>query len=130
MLRSRVGVAVTVKLAVLVAMPPGVVTVTAPEGAPAGTVAVIWVSVPAAKVADTPPKVTAVVPVKPVPVSVTAVPTGPTRGLKPVSVGAGEGLTVKAVAEVAVPPAVLRAMGPVRAPAGTVACTWVSLCTE
>ena len=36
--------AVTVKLAVLVAVPPGVVTLSVPVVAPVGTVAVIWVA--------------------------------------------------------------------------------------
>ena len=65
---------VKVKVPVLVAVPPGVVTVMAPV-APLPTVAVIWVSQLTVKeAAAVPPKVTAVAPVKLVPVMVTAVP--------------------------------------------------------
>ena len=70
-------------------------------------------------VAAVPLKVTAVAPVRFVPVITTLVPTGPLAGLKLVIVG--EPMTVKLVALVAVPPEVVTAMGPVVAPAGTVA---------
>ena len=113
--------AVTVKLAALLAVPPGVVTWILPVVAPAGTAAVIWV-------ADTTVKagwlvllkVTAVAPVKFVPLMVTLVPTGPLVGVKPVMVGAGR-VTVKLAVLVAVPTAVVTAIGPVVAPAGTAA---------
>jgi hypothetical protein len=63
--------------------------------------------------------VTAVAPVKFVPLIVTLVATGPLVGVKPVIVG---GLTtVKLLALVAVPPGVVTLSGPVVAPAGTVA---------
>ena len=69
--------------------------------------------------AVTPLKVTAVAPVKFVPLIVTLVPTGPLVGVKLVIVG---GLnTVKLLALVAVPPDVVTPIGPVVAPAGTVA---------
>ena len=73
-------------------VPPGVVTdtFTAPA-AFAGVVAVIDVALTTVKlVAATPPNVTAVAPVKLVPVIVTLVPpaTGPEPGLTPVTVGA------------------------------------------
>ena len=57
-------------------MPPGVTTVTSTTpAAPAGLVAVIWVSELTVKLlAATVPKSTAVAPVKPVPVIVTVVP--------------------------------------------------------
>jgi hypothetical protein len=71
------------------------------------------------KVALAPTNVTAVAPVKFVPVMTTLVPTGPLVGLKFVMVGGG--MTVKLVALVAVPPGVVTAIGPVVAPAGTVA---------
>ena len=62
---------------------------------------------------------TAVAPVKFVPLIVTLVPTGPPVGVKLVIVG---GLTtVKLLALVAVPPGVVTLSGPVVAPAGTVA---------
>ena len=64
-------------------------------------------------------KVTAVAPVKFVPLIVTLVPTGPLAGAKLVIVGAG--MTVKLVALVAVPPGVVTRTGPVVAPVGTVA---------
>jgi hypothetical protein len=68
-----------------------------------------------------------VAPEKFVPVKVTTVPTGPATGVKPVKVGGG--MTVKCVALVAVPPGVLTTIGPVVAPAGTVAVASVSLTT-
>ena len=68
----------------------------------------------------TPLNVTAVAPVKFVPLIVTLVPTGPLAGVKPVIVGAGA-TTVKLVALVAVPPDVVTLSGPVVAPVGTVA---------
>jgi hypothetical protein len=83
---------VTVKLLVLVAVPPGVVTLSGPVVAVGGTVA--WIDV--AEVTENvsalaPLNVTAVAPVKSVPVIVTALPTGPLVGLKPVIVGAAGG---------------------------------------
>ena len=71
------------------------------------------------KLALTPLNVTAVAPLKFVPLSVTLVPTGPPAGAKLVIVGAG--MTVKLLALVAVPPGVVTLSGPVVAPAGTVA---------
>ena len=71
------------------------------------------------KLALTELKVTEVAPVKFVPLIVTLVPTDPLVGEKPVIVG---GLTtVNALELVAVPPAVVALIGPVVAPAGTVA---------
>ena len=70
-------------------------------------------------VAPIPLKVTAVAPVKLVPVMVTLTPTSPLVGLKLVIVGGGT--TVKLLALVAVPADVVTASGPVVAPAGTVA---------
>ena len=60
---------------------------------------------------------TAVVPVKFVPLIVTLVPTSPLVGVKPVIVGA----TMKLVALVAVPAGVVTLSGPVVAPTGTIA---------
>ena len=79
--------------AALVALvPPGVVTVTSTVPAvPAGAVAVIWVALLTVKlVAAVAPKLTALAPVKLVPVIVTEVPpaVGPAVGLTPVTVGA------------------------------------------
>ena len=71
------------------------------------------------KLALTPLNLTAVAPVKVVPLIVTVAPTAPLVGVKPVIVGAG--MTVKLVALVAVPPGVMTLTGPVVAPVGTVA---------
>ena len=71
------------------------------------------------KLALVPLNVTAVAPVKAVPLIVTLVPTGPLVGAKLLTVGAGT--TVKLLALVAVPPGVVTLTGPVVAPAGTVA---------
>jgi hypothetical protein len=117
------GALTTVKLFVLVAVPPGVLTLSGPVVAPAGTVAWIAVAELTVKLALSPLKLTAVAPVKFVPLIVTLVPTGPLVGVKPVIVGAG--ITVKLVALVAVPPGVVTRSGPVVAPVGTVA--WIAV---
>ena len=76
----------------LFAVPPGVVTKMVALSNPAGTRAVICVSESTVKLeAGTVPKLTSVAPVKPVPVIVTAVPTGPDAGLNDVIVGTGGG---------------------------------------
>jgi hypothetical protein len=98
-----------VKLPVEVAVPPGVVTeiVTAPADL-AGLTAVIEVDEVTLKlVAAVEPKLTAVAPVKLVPVMTTEVPpaVGPAVGVKLVMVGTGT--NVKLLDEVAVPPAVV-----------------------
>ena len=72
------------------------------------------------KAAAVPLNQTVDAPVKFVPLIVTLVPTGPLAGAKLVIVGA-LAVTVKLVALVAVPPAVVTLTGPVAAPAGTVA---------
>jgi hypothetical protein len=87
---------VTVKLGPL-AVPPGVVTLTTPDTAPTGTVAVICVALFTVKdVASTPPKVTVLAPDRFVPVMVTGIPTNPLVGLRTLTVGAGAvgGVTV------------------------------------
>jgi len=73
-----------------------------------------------AKLAAAPLNLTAVAPVKFVPLIVTLVPAGPVAGVKVVIVGA-LAVTVKLVALVAVPPDVVTLSGPLAAPAGTVA---------
>src|SRR5213594_768399 len=110
---------VTVKLEALAAVPPGVVTLIVPVVAPVGTVAVICVAELTVNVAVVPLNFTAVAPVKAVPVIVTLAPTTPVVGEKLVM--AGGGITVKLLALVAVPPAVVTLMVPVAAPLGTVA---------
>jgi len=77
-----------------VAMPPGVVTLTLPE-VPAATTAVMLVAETTLNdVAAVPPKLTAVAPVKFVPVIVTVAPTAPEVGVKLVIVGTGTNKTV------------------------------------
>src|SRR5213594_2245823 len=116
-----VKVTVTVKLFVLVAVPPGLVTRTRPVVDLVGTVAWIVVAEVTVKLALTPLNVTVVAPVKFVPLIVTLVATGPLVGVKLVIVGAG--ITVKLFVLVAVPPGVVTRSGPVVAPVGTVA--WI-----
>jgi hypothetical protein len=121
----------TVKLAVLVTVPPGVVTLILPVVAPVGTVAVIDVAELTVNVAVTLLNFTEVVvqpvPLKFVPVIVTFLPTGPKVGVNEVIVGAGTGVTVKFVALARSPAAVYTWIGPVVAPVGTTAVTDVAL---
>jgi len=91
---------VTVKLLVLVVVPPGVVTAMGPVVAPVGTVAVIWVALLTVTVAFMPLNLTTVAAVKLVPVITTEVPTGPLVGLKLIIVGGTA--TVKLLALVTV----------------------------
>jgi hypothetical protein len=77
------------KSVLLVAVPPGVVTRIRPEVALAGTVAVICVAEFTVNVAARLLNVTAVAPVKFVPVIVTTVPGGPAVGANEVIVGTG-----------------------------------------
>jgi len=109
---------VTVKSVGLVRVPPGDVTTTGPVAAPGGTVAVTCVSESTVKVALTPPNVTSVAPVKLLPAIVTIEPMGPDTG--------ENGVTVKSVGLVRVPPGDVTTTGPVAAPDGTVAVTCVS----
>ena len=111
----------TVKPLALVAVPPAVVTLSGPVVAPAGTLAVIAVAEFTVKLALVPLNCTAVAPVKFVPLIVTLVSTGPLLGAKLAIVGGLETVTVKLLALLAVPPAVVTLIGPVAAPAGTLA---------
>lgn len=78
----------TVKLAELVAVPPGVVTEIVPVTAPVGTVTVIWVGESTVKLPPpTPLKVTAVAPVRLVSVIVTELPGAPVVGANELIVG-------------------------------------------
>ena len=75
----------TVKFEAEVAVPAGVVTLIVPVVPPVGTVATIWVAVADTIVAEVPLKLTEswlIVVLKPVPVIVTDVPTGPLFGVK------------------------------------------------
>jgi hypothetical protein len=108
-----------VKLLALVAVPSGVVTLIGPLVAPLGTVACIVVAELTEKLALVPLNVTAVAPVKFVPLIVTLVPAGPLVGVKLVITG-GLAVTVNELALVAVPPEVVTLIGPLVAPGGTV----------
>src|SRR5437773_6835052 len=114
---------VTVNEVALVAVPPGVVTARGPVVAAAGSVPWIAVAEVTVKLALTPLKVTAVAPVKFVPLIVTLAPEEPLVGVKLVIVG---GLsTVNALALVVVPSELITPIGPVLAAAGTVA--WIAV---
>src|SRR6266513_1596783 len=114
-----VGGLMTVKLAALLAVPSEVVTLIGPLETPAGTVAVIAVAELTVKLALTLLNSTAVAPLKLVPLIVTLVPTGPLPGVKLEIVGGL--MTVKLAALLAVPSEVVTLIGPLVAPAGTVA---------
>jgi hypothetical protein len=118
-----VGGLTTLNAPVLVVVPPGVVTLSGPVVAPAGTVAWIAVSEVTVKLAFTPLNATVVAPVKLVPLIVTLVPTDPLVGAKLAIVGPLP--TVKALLLVAVPPGVVTLNVPVVAPVGTVA--WIAV---
>ncbi len=81
----------TRKAAGLVAVPPGVVTVMVPVVALAGTVVLMVLPSVTLKAALTPLNLTAVAPLRLVPLMVTLVPTGPEAGLKPVILEEDEG---------------------------------------
>lgn len=109
-----------VKLEELVAVPPGVVTLSLPEVEAGGTTAVIEVALTTEKLlAAVPLNLTAVAPVKLVPVIVTVAPTPPLVGEKLVIVGAAN--TVKLDELVTVPPGVVTLMVPVVVPVATTA---------
>jgi hypothetical protein len=110
-----------------VAVPPPVVTVIRPVVAPLGTVARICDPETTVKLPGVPLNFTAVAPLKFVPLIVTDDPTGPCFGENELIVGAAvAAVTVKLLALVAVPPAVVTASGPLVAPVGTVAVICVS----
>jgi hypothetical protein len=85
------GCGATVNEPGLLEVPPGVVTLIGPVGAPAGTVAVSWLPEVTVKAAAVPLKDTAVVPVKSLPATVTEVPGHPEAGVNEEIVGAGAG---------------------------------------
>jgi hypothetical protein len=109
-------VGATVKVAALVPVPAGAVTLIGPLDAPVGTLVVIEVEETTVKVVLVPLNFTAVAPVKLRPVSVTDAVTAPAVGLKALTIGA----TVKFELLEPVPPGVVTATFPVVAPAGTV----------
>ena len=118
------------KFALLVAVPPGVVTVIFPVIALAGTTAVIDVGLETANVIAAPvPNLTDFAPLKAFPVIVTFVPAGPDTGVKEVMAGADVvvAVTVKLAVLVAIPSDVAITIFPVVALAGTTAVTDVAL---
>jgi hypothetical protein len=127
--KNEVSFGSTLNVATLSPVPPGFVTPICPVRPPAGTAAFTCVADTEVGAAATPPKLTAVAEAMFVPFTVTTVPTAPEAGVKLDTVGAGT-VTVKSDALVAVPPAVVTAIGPVVAPAGTVAVTCVAESTE
>src|SRR5256886_7897183 len=100
-----------------------------PVVAPTGTVAVIEVSEPTVKVAVVPLNVTAVAPVRALPVRVTTVPARPLAGVKLATAGAAAA-TVKGIGRLPIPPGLVTVISPVRAPAGTAVRIEVSDRTE
>jgi hypothetical protein len=122
-----VGAAMKVNVAADVPVPFGVVTLTVTAPVPAGDVAVIWVAeLTVNVVALAAPNLTAVAPVKPVPVMTTLVPpnAGPKVGARPVTVGAGRKVNVPA--DVPVPPSVVTLTVTAPVLAGEVAVIWVA----
>ena len=108
------GTGVKVKPAIL-AVPSGVVTLTSPDCAATGTTAVIRVAELTTKLcAATPPKLTALAPVKLLPEITTLVPGVAVAGVKPVMTGAA-GMKVKPT-RFAVPPGVRTLTLPVAPP--------------
>lgn len=117
----------TVKFEALVAPPFEVTTVIGPVEAPCGTIAVTCASELTVNWADSPLNLTAVVPANPLPVITTDVPGGPLVGLNEAMAGQPTVVTVKLDELVAVPSGVVTDMGPLLAPAGTVATIRVEL---
>jgi len=107
----------TVKLAEVVAVPIGVVTLIVPVVAPFGTDVEICVSEFTVNCADVPWKATAVDPVNPDPEIVMPIPTAPLVGVKELMTRGP--ITVKLLALVPVPAVAVTLMGPVVALEGT-----------
>jgi hypothetical protein len=101
---EKISRVVTVKLPREVPVPDGVTTEMGPELAPVGTAAVNWVALITVGTVAVPLNLTAVAPLKFVPVTMTVVPTGPVVGLKSVTVGAG-GVTVSVAPALVIDPA-------------------------
>ena len=116
----------TLKAMVLAPVPAGVVTLTGPVCAPAGTVTLSEVAVTAVAVTDTGPEnSTDVAPMRLTPVIVIVSPTRPVAGTNPVGLG---GLnTIKSVALVEVPSIVVTLIRPVDTVLGTWNCTIVAV---
>src|SRR5256885_2316201 len=115
-------VEVGVKLLLLQSVVFGVFTLIHPLSAPPGTVAVICVSEFTVKVAGTRKKVSALAPVKLVPVIVTVVPIVPLAGVNELMCG----VTVKLAGDAAEPKELVKLIGPVVGPLGPLALNCVS----
>ena len=113
---EMVGAGIKVKPG-LVTVPPGVVTDTFPVVPDATTAVMLVAETTVNEFAAVPPKVTAVAPVKLVPVIVTVDPLPALVGINEVIVGAG--ITLKLVELVAVWPPTVTVIAPVVAPEGT-----------
>jgi hypothetical protein len=122
LLIAGVPAEVGVKLLLLQSVVLGVFTLIQPLSAPPGTVAVICVSEFTVKLAGTRKKVSAVAPVKLVPVIVTVVPIVPLAGVNELMCGA----MVKLAADAAEPKELVSVIGPLAAPLGTLALNCVS----
>ena len=121
-----VGAGINVKLLEEFAVPPGVVIDIVPV-APFPTTAVMLVALTTVKeVAAVPPKLTAVAPVKLVPVMVTIAPVAADDGVNEPMVGAG--INVKLLEELTVPPGAVTDIVPL-APLATTAVMLVALTT-
>jgi hypothetical protein len=107
----------TRKLLVLVSVVVPLIMLIRPVVAAAGTMAVMALSETIVNVAVTALNLTAVAPVKPLPLIDTVVPTGPLAGVNPPM----PAISVKLVALRALPSTVVMVIGPVVAPTGTVA---------
>ncbi len=99
-----------------VAVPPGVVTITLPDEPLANTAVIMVADTTLKDAAAVPPKLTAVAPVKLVPVIVTVDPEEVEAGLKRLIVGAAANVNP---ARVAVPPGVITDTFPLAPPAST-----------
>jgi hypothetical protein len=109
------------------AVPSVLITVSAPELAPPGTIERSVVSLSTVKKVGVLPNRNVLAVKKPTPWTVTSVPTGPVPG-ENVEIAGGT-ITVKLVALVALPTLFVTLMGPEGAPAGTAAVITVSLLT-
>jgi hypothetical protein len=120
------GAGIKVKLLEELAVPPGVVTDIIPV-VPLATTAVMLVAFTTVKeVAAVPPKLTAVAPVKLVPIMVTIAPVAADDGVNELMVGAG--INVKLLEELTVPPGVVIDIVPL-VPLATTAVMLVALTT-
>jgi len=118
---------VTVNAVALVALPPGVTILIFPVVAPGGTIAFSDVAVMLlTDVEETPLNLTLVVPMRLEPAIVMDVPTGALAGVNDVIAGAA-GVMTKALLLDDMPVGVVTLIGPVVAPAGTVALSDVGL---